>query len=74
MVDEVILVFFLARKVTVLFVDSNVFGMTENSGVWWTASDVGWVVGHSYITYAPLLHGNTTVLFEGFANKAAACR
>ncbi|MBK1671228.1 propionyl-CoA synthetase [Rhodovibrio sodomensis] len=33
--------------------------------VWWTASDVGWVVGHSYIVYGPLLHGNTTVMFEG---------
>ncbi len=33
--------------------------------VWWTASDVGWVVGHSYIVYAPLLHGCTSVLFEG---------
>lgn len=33
--------------------------------VWWTASDVGWVVGHSYIVYAPLLVGATTVLFEG---------
>ncbi len=32
---------------------------------WWAASDIGWVVGHSYIVYAPLLHGNTTVLFEG---------
>ena len=32
---------------------------------WWAASDVGWVVGHSYIVYAPLLHGATTVLFEG---------
>jgi propionyl-CoA synthetase len=31
----------------------------------WAASDVGWVVGHSYICYAPLLHGCTTVLFEG---------
>jgi propionyl-CoA synthetase len=31
----------------------------------WAASDVGWVVGHSYIVYAPLLHGNTTILFEG---------
>ncbi len=31
----------------------------------WAASDVGWVVGHSYIVYAPLLHGATTVLFEG---------
>ena len=33
--------------------------------VFWAASDVGWVVGHSYIIYAPLLHGGTTVVFEG---------
>lgn len=33
--------------------------------VWWAASDVGWVVGHSYIVYAPLFKGCTTVLFEG---------
>lgn len=33
--------------------------------VYWAASDIGWVVGHSYIIYGPLLHGNTTVLFEG---------
>jgi propionyl-CoA synthetase len=33
--------------------------------VWWTASDVGWVVGHSYIVYGPLLHGATTVMYEG---------
>jgi propionyl-CoA synthetase len=33
--------------------------------VFWAASDVGWVVGHSYICYAPLVHGNTTVVFEG---------
>ncbi|MBB4302974.1 propionyl-CoA synthetase [Rhodobium orientis] len=33
--------------------------------VFWAASDVGWVVGHSYIVYAPLLHGCTTVVFEG---------
>mgnify|MGYP002630669981 CR=1 FL=1 len=33
--------------------------------VWWSGSDVGWVVGHSYIVYAPLLHGCTTVLYEG---------
>ena len=33
--------------------------------VYWAASDVGWVVGHSYIVYAPLLAGNTTILFEG---------
>jgi propionyl-CoA synthetase len=33
--------------------------------VYWAASDIGWVVGHSYIVYAPLLYGCTTVLFEG---------
>lgn len=32
---------------------------------YWAASDVGWVVGHSYIVYGPLLHGNTTVIYEG---------
>ncbi len=33
--------------------------------VYWSASDIGWVVGHSYIVYAPLLHGCTTILYEG---------
>ncbi|VAV86432.1 Acetyl-CoA synthetase [hydrothermal vent metagenome] len=33
--------------------------------VWWAASDVGWVVGHSYIVYGPLMHGATSILFEG---------
>jgi propionyl-CoA synthetase len=42
----------------------NVYGI-EPGEVWWTASDVGWVVGHSYIVYGPLLHGCTTVLYEG---------
>ena len=42
----------------------NIYGV-ESGEVYWAASDVGWVVGHSYIVYAPLLNGNTTVLFEG---------
>lgn len=42
----------------------NVYGMDPGE-VFWAASDVGWVVGHSYIVYAPLLHGCTTILFEG---------
>jgi propionyl-CoA synthetase len=42
----------------------HVYGM-EPGEVYWAASDVGWVVGHSYICYAPLLYGCTTVLFEG---------
>jgi len=37
----------------------------EPGDVFWAASDVGWVVGHSYIVYGPLLNRNTTVLFEG---------
>uniref|UniRef100_A0A671L6U2 Acyl-CoA synthetase short-chain family member 3, mitochondrial n=1 Tax=Sinocyclocheilus anshuiensis TaxID=1608454 RepID=A0A671L6U2_9TELE len=43
---------------------SNVYGLAPGE-VWWAASDLGWVVGHSYICYGPLLHGNTTVLYEG---------
>jgi propionyl-CoA synthetase len=43
---------------------ANEFGVRPGE-VFWAASDVGWVVGHSYIVYAPLLHGCTTVLFEG---------
>jgi propionyl-CoA synthetase len=42
----------------------NLYGI-EPGEVWWTASDIGWVVGHSYIVYAPLLHGCTSVLYEG---------
>ena len=42
----------------------NVYDV-HSGEVWWTASDVGWVVGHSYIVYAPLLVGATTVLYEG---------
>ncbi len=41
-----------------------IYGMQPGE-VFWAASDVGWVVGHSYIVYAPLLNGNATVLFEG---------
>lgn len=37
----------------------------ENEDVWWATSDIGWVVGHSYIVYAPLLMGATTISFEG---------
>jgi propionyl-CoA synthetase len=42
----------------------NIYGV-EPGEVYWAASDVGWVVGHSYIVYAPLFHGCTTVLYEG---------
>ena len=42
----------------------NIYGV-EPGDVYWAASDIGWVVGHSYIIYGPLFHGNTTVLYEG---------
>ena len=42
----------------------NIYNV-DPGDVFWAASDVGWVVGHSYIVYAPLLHGATTVLYEG---------
>ena len=42
----------------------NIYDINEND-VWWSASDIGWIVGHSYIVYAPLFKGCTTVLFEG---------
>jgi propionyl-CoA synthetase len=42
----------------------NIYAMQPGE-VYWAASDIGWVVGHSYIVYGPLLNGNTTVLYEG---------
>ena len=42
----------------------NLYGVAPGE-TWWCGSDVGWVVGHSYIVYAPLLHGATTILYEG---------
>ncbi|MCH8237251.1 MAG: AMP-binding protein, partial [Proteobacteria bacterium] len=42
----------------------NIYGI-DPGDVYWAASDVGWVVGHSYIVYAPLFHGCTTILYEG---------
>jgi propionyl-CoA synthetase len=42
----------------------NLYGI-EPGEVFWSASDVGWVVGHSYIVYAPLLYGATTIVYEG---------
>jgi propionyl-CoA synthetase len=42
----------------------NIYGV-EPGEVYWAASDLGWVVGHSYILYGPLFNGNTTILYEG---------
>jgi propionyl-CoA synthetase len=52
------------HAVALLWSIRNVFDLKPGE-VWWTASDVGWVVGHSYIVYAPLLLGATTILYEG---------
>ncbi|MBL4613190.1 MAG: AMP-binding protein, partial [Emcibacter sp.] len=42
----------------------NIYGASAGD-VYWAASDIGWVVGHSYIVYGPLVHGCTTILYEG---------
>ena len=42
----------------------NVYDINPED-VWWSASDIGWIVGHSYIVYAPLFHGCTSIVFEG---------
>ena len=42
----------------------NIYGV-DPGDVYWAASDIGWAVGHSYLVYGPLFHGNTTILFEG---------
>ena len=42
----------------------NVYDI-DPGDIWWSASDIGWIVGHSYIVYGPLFHGCTTVIFEG---------
>ena len=51
---------FVALKWTM----KNIY-LVDPGDVYWAASDVGWVVGHSYIVYGPLFHGNTTILYEG---------
>ena len=52
------------HAVAMRFSMKYIYGV-EPGDVYWAASDVGWVVGHSYIVYAPLIHGCTTILFEG---------
>ncbi|PZA10312.1 propionyl-CoA synthetase [Rhodopseudomonas palustris] len=42
----------------------NLYGVKPGE-VWWCASDIGWVVGHSYIIYGPLIHGATSIMYEG---------
>ena len=52
------------HAVALMWTMANIYGVGPGD-VFWAASDVGWVVGHSYIVYAPLLAGATTVLYEG---------
>lgn len=47
-----------------------VYGMCEND-IWWSTSDIGWIVGHSYVVYAPLLFGCTTIMYEGTPDHPA---
>ncbi|XP_025834901.1 acyl-CoA synthetase short-chain family member 3, mitochondrial isoform X2 [Agrilus planipennis] len=49
---------------TLAWTMSAVYGMGSDD-IWWCASDLGWVVGHSYICYGPLLYGITSVMYEG---------
>lgn len=52
------------HMVALLWSMTNIYG-AHTGDVFWAASDVGWVVGHSYIVYAPLLYGITTLMYEG---------
>ena len=44
---------------------NNVFAYEKND-IYWCTADIGWITGHSYIVYGPLLNGATTIMFEGF--------
>lgn len=51
----------------------DVFQIKEND-VFWCTADIGWITGHSYTTYAPLLNGSTTIMFEGIPNYPTPAR
>ena len=51
----------------------NVFQIKEND-IFWCTADIGWITGHSYLTYGPLLNGSTTVMFEGVPNSPTPAR
>lgn len=46
----------------------NIYGMNEGE-IWWAVSDIGWIVGHSFICYGPMINRNPTILFEGKPTK-----
>lgn len=50
--------------VSLMYTMKTIYGINPDD-VWWSASDLGWVVGHSYICYGPLLYGATSVMYEG---------
>lgn len=50
--------------VNLMYTMNTIYGMQPDD-IWWAASDLGWVVGHSYICYGPLLFGSTLVMYEG---------
>ncbi|XP_055610296.1 acyl-CoA synthetase short-chain family member 3, mitochondrial [Uranotaenia lowii] len=50
--------------ISLMYTMNTIYGVQPND-VWWNASDMGWVVGHSYICYGPLLFGATSVMYEG---------
>jgi acetyl-CoA synthetase len=52
---------------------NNVFQLEEND-IFWCTADLGWITGHSYLTYGPLLNGKTTVMFEGIPTYPDAAR
>ena len=49
----------------VAWTHKNVFDLRPDTDVYWCAADVGWVTGHSYIVYGPLMNGRTGVMYEG---------
>lgn len=51
----------------------NVFQIKEND-IFWCTADIGWITGHSYLTYGPLLNGTTTVMYEGIPNFPTPAR
>lgn len=52
---------------------TNVF-QPQNDSIYWCTADIGWITGHSYLTYGPLLAGTTTIMFEGVPNYPDASR
>jgi acyl-CoA synthetase (AMP-forming)/AMP-acid ligase II len=50
-----------------------VFALSADD-IWWSTSNIGWIVGHSYMVYAPLLAGSTTIIYEGALEEGTAGR